>query len=110
MRPVAAKPMSTSKACQRMKWLLNISTLEAADGGPPNAVLRIAIELAGRGDSVTVAYLERDGQQQADALKDARDAGVALHAIQVRKLSRFRLSLRRVAAVWMLTAPIVVSL
>lgn len=78
-----------------MKFLLNIATLQAADGGPPQAVLQTAIRLRHLGHDVSVVALTQAGAVNLDLVEAARDCGVRVVLIKVKRLGKFRLSFRQ---------------
>jgi len=82
-----------------VKWVLNISTLHAADGGPPSAVLNIAKDLALLGEEVHVVALRMPGKTLAKPFASAVSAGVSIHDIPVKRLGKFRFSIRQTLTV-----------
>lgn len=78
-----------------MKFVLNISTLSAADGGPPRAVLQNAMALRKRGHSVTVVALSAPSVPELSLVDDARQVGVRVRLVPVRRLGAFRFSLKQ---------------
>jgi glycosyltransferase involved in cell wall biosynthesis len=82
-----------------VKWVLNISTLHAEDGGPPSAVLNIAKDLALLGEEVHVVAFRIPGKMLARSFSSAVSAGVSIHDVPVKRLGKFRFSIRQTLTV-----------
>jgi glycosyltransferase involved in cell wall biosynthesis len=82
-----------------VKWVLNISTLHAEEGGPPTAVLSIAKDLALLGEDVHVVALRMPGKTLARQFSSVLSAGVSIHDIPVKRLGKFRFSIRQTLTV-----------
>jgi glycosyltransferase involved in cell wall biosynthesis len=77
-----------------MRWLLVISSLEATDGGPPQAVLSLTQALAEMGHEPTIlAHRYRDGSPHA-SISEALSRGVKIHWVDRRRPTRFQFSPR----------------
>lgn len=77
-----------------MKWVMHISALHAAEGGPPRAVLSIATELTKLGENVHVVAMKMAGEVLPEPYEDARAAGVTVHLVPIRRFAPARFSLR----------------
>lgn len=69
-----------------------VSCLDAADGGPPAAVLGLAIGLRGLDQDVTIVTHRHSGREVHDAVTSAEAAGVRIRWVDREHATRFQYS------------------
>jgi glycosyltransferase involved in cell wall biosynthesis len=75
-----------------MRWVTVISSLEASDGGPPQAALGLSIALSEMGHNVViVTHRHRSGTPHPD-VEAATRAGVQIEWVDKRRPTRFQFS------------------
>lgn len=69
-----------------------VSSLDAADGGPPAAVLGLAMGLRGLGQQVTIVTHRHEAEVVHDSVPRAEAAGVRIRWVDRRRPTRFQFS------------------
>lgn len=75
-----------------MRWVMAISSLDASDGGPPQAVLGLARALRELGHEVVIVTHRHDGVAVNDLVPAVLASGVEIVWVQRKRATRFQLS------------------